>query len=472
MQVETKKKQNERCEAQKRNNFGTFFAVIRKKYYLCSSKEHMKHLYIILSLALSLLSVSGIGQEYSTHLSGKNMGSLRIQYAPEVMGREAGMAVTNPERPFLRLSNDMIGEGQVLEVSFDELSHETHQYSYTLLHLNADWTQDDLQPYEYLKGFNTADINDYSHSFNTQQNYTNYRFLFPNEDMQPTISGNYAIVVYEDGRREDVVATACFSVVEPMVSITANLRGNTDIELSGRYQQLDIDVRLQGLKTLSPDEIKLVVEQNGRLDNRVFAPKATYVEADRLRWQNCRALIFEGGQEYQHFDIASLYFMGYNVDHLHFDHTFHHAFLFPSEIRANAPYMTENDANGQFVINYEKSDADDTEADYMFVHFILPAERPWFDGTIYLLGDAWHNRFTPENRMTYDNEHQAYVLSCYLKQGGYEWLYAFVPKGSRTATLERVEGSHWQTTNSYRISVYHRPWGGRYDRLVGLSVQE
>lgn len=383
------------------------------------------------------------------------------------------------QRPCLTLSDDMIGDGQVLEISFDQLSHETHAYSYTLVHLNADGTPSSLSQNEYIRGYNSLDITDYEHSFNTQQLYTHYRFTFPSDDMQPLLSGNYALLVYEDGRREDVRLSVMIRIAEPTVSIRPTIRSNTDIEYAGRYQQLDIDLLLQGTRVVSPDEITLCVEQNGRTDNRAFAVRPTYVEPDRLRWVNCKPLIFEGGNEYQHFDIASEYFMGNNVDRITFDHQeqAYHALLFTSENRAAAPYLTEPDMDGQFVVNRERTDDDDTEADYMWVYFTLPAEQPWLDGAVYLLGDAWQNTFTPANRMHYDEQQQAYVCRTLLKQGGYQWQYAFLTKQGRLskgtglsgATLQRTEGSHWQTGNTYRIYIYHRPFGSRYDRLIGVE---
>lgn len=383
------------------------------------------------------------------------------------------------QRPCLTLSDDMIGDGQVLEISFDQLSHETHAYSYTLVHLNADGTPSSLSQNEYIRGFNSLDITDYEHSFNTNQLYTHYRFTFPSDDMQPLLSGNYALLIYEDGRREDVRLSVMIRIAEPTVSIRPTLRSNTDIEYAGRYQQLDIDLLLQGTRVVSPDEITLCVEQNGRTDNRAFAVRPTYVEPDRLRWVNCKPLIFEGGNEYQHFDIASEYFMGNNIDRITFDHQeqAYHALLFTSENRAAAPYLTEPDMDGQFVVNRERTDDDDTEADYMWVYFTLPAEQPWLDGAVYLLGDAWQNTFTPANRMHYDEQQQAYVCRTLLKQGGYQWQYAFLTKQGRLskgtglsgATLQRTEGSHWQTGNTYRIYIYHRPFGSRYDRLIGVE---
>jgi len=426
----------------------------------------MKHFFCIL-LLLSALTASA--RSYRTAMLDESIATLQVRDAD---GDEL-------QSPTLVLSDDMVADGQVMEVSFDQLSHETHLYSYTLVHLNADGTQSALPQNEYIRGFNQADITDYEHSFNTHQLYTHYRFEFPNDDMQPMVSGNYALLIYEDGRLEDVRAIVRFAVAEPLVTIRPTLRGNTDIELSGRYQQLDIDVQMNGLRVTSPDEMMLCVEQNGRQDNRAFGMRPTYVEPDRLRWVNCRPLIFEGGNEYRHFDISSEYFMGTNVDHVEFDQEqqAYHAYLFESENNSHSPYQTEPDLDGRFVINRERNDYDDTEADYMWVHFTLPADEPWLDGGVYVIGDAWHG-FTQENRMTYSERQHAYTLTCLLKQGGYQWQYALLTKQARTgeggnglsgATLQRTEGSHWQTGNTYRIFVYYRPFGSRYDRLVGVK---
>lgn len=416
----------------------------------------MKHLAVIVSALC--LGISAFAQTvYRTEVKNPDVRSLRIRYE--------GNATL--QRPILTLGTD-----EVLEISFDELSHNTHNYTYTLLHLNADRTESSLSSVEYLAGFPTADITDYDYSLNTQQLYTHYRFTFPNEEMQPKISGNYALKIYEDGDPEKVVAYACFAVVEPKTGIEVTVQHNTDIELSGRYQQLDIDVLTQGIGLRNPDEIKVVVRQNNRTDNEVFNPKPSYVESQRLRYMNHKQLIFEGGNEYRHFDISSVYFMGNNVDYIRFDQRYYQAFLFPDENRSATPYLSDFDTNGQFVINAERTEDDDYEADYMWVHFFLPEQSPWFDGSVYIGGDLFGNQLLPTNRMQYDNQHQTYFFTTYLKQGAYDYQYWFKPKQSNTATLLRTEGSHWQTQNEYTIYVYYRPFGGRYDQLVGYTVVE
>ena len=80
----------------------------------------------------------------------------------------------------------------------------------------------------------TNDIVDFELSINTQQEYTHYWLDFPNADMQLVASGNYLITIYQDGDMNNEVAHVCFSVVEPLVDIHANIRANTDMLFDGQ----------------------------------------------------------------------------------------------------------------------------------------------------------------------------------------------------------------------------------------------
>ena len=93
---------------------------------------------------------------------------------------------------------------------------------------------------------------------------------------------------------------------------------------------------------------------------------------------------------------------------------------------------------------------------------------------------------TLRNRMQYDIESKCYWLTALVKQGGYDFQYWFVPKErtdkvqstkdnsvpgyQKGATTQRTEGSYWQTENEYAVYVYWRPFGARYDRLVGMKM--
>ena len=264
-----------------------------------------------------------------------------------------------------------------------------------------------------------------------------------------------------------MVAEVEFCVVEPLVKIDARTRNNTDIELSGRFQQVDIDVNTAALNIRDPHEVRLVVTQNNRTDNAVQLTYPTFVEPNRLRYINTKDLIFEGGNEYHHFDAFSAYFAGTGIDRVFFQNGDYQAVLLPNEI-TTGQYIHQFDSDGRWIVNAERTSYPDTEGEYMWVHWTLPCENPWFDGVVYVGGDLFNNEMSLRNRMQYDIESKCYWLTALVKQGGYDFQYWFVPKGQKTTT-QRVDGSYWQTENEYAVYVYWRPFGARYDRLIGVS---
>ncbi len=427
----------------------------------------------ILFIYFALLNAILLCAQHRTQVLHPDLRTLRMRYMIDAL-EPKGMV----QRPYLILPESGVIDGSeadnTLEISFDEMSHDVHQYSYHVVHCNMDWTESDISSYEYVEGFTTMDVVDYEHSMNTQQTYTHYWLEFPNENMQLTKSGNYVLQIYEDGDQELVVAEVCFRVVEPLVAIEASVRSNTDIELNGRYQQVDVDVMTNALNLRDAGDVKVKVQQNGRWDNQVVLSRPTFVEPNRLRYMNQRALIFEGGNEFRHFDTYSVYYAGNHVDRVDYVQGEYHALLDIDEVRGtknkNAgreglPYLTERDANGQWLVNCEKTDYVDTEAEYMWVHFVLPVEQYVMDGLVFVGGELFGNQYSVQNRMEYDAEQKCYYMYAYLKQGGYDYMYYVV--GRNGGSTLPLEGSHWQTENEYSIWVYYRPFGERYDRLVG-----
>ena len=382
-----------------------------------------------------------------------------------------------PARAFLILNEPAIDGSDsenTLHISFDEMSHDVHFYTYSVEMANSD-----LFSGEYLQGFTTRDITNYEHSLNTSREYTHYWFDFPNEDMALTKSGAYRLTIYEDGNPENQVAEVMFYVVEPLVQIDAVARTNTDIEFNGRYQQVDVDVKTTALDLRDPNELRVVVTQNNRVNDAVSAPQPTFVEPNRLRYVNNKALIFEGGNEYHHFDAFSCFYAGTGIDRVYHEMGDYHALLFTDAV-SQGQYIHEFDSDGRFVVNAERTTDADTEAEYMWVHWTLPMEQPFFDGALYVGGDIFNNELSLRNRMQYDNDAKCYWLTALVKQGGYDYQYWFVPKEKSSIVnrqivnnitiTQRVDGSYWQTENEYTICVWWRPFGARYDRLVGIQT--
>jgi hypothetical protein len=150
--------------------------------------------------------------------------------------------------------------GDVLHVSFDELSHDSHRYVYRLEHCEFDWTPSEgLFESDWLEGFNDNPIDDYEPSLNTTVLYTHYRLQIPNERCRLKLSGNYLMHIVDEDTDEEV-ATVKFRVVEPLMNVGLSVTTNTDVDVNRSHQQVSMTVNFNGVRVTRPqEEIKTLV---------------------------------------------------------------------------------------------------------------------------------------------------------------------------------------------------------------------
>ena len=263
------------------------------------------------------------------------------------------------------------------------------------------------------------------------------------------------------------VAVACFRVVEPCMGLNVAVTGNTDIDTNLSHQQVSFVLNYPPGEVVDPTtEIKPYIYQNSRTDNHVALVKPTYVTPGRLEYVHNRALIFPAGNEYRRFEVINMHYATQGVDRMSYFAPYYHATLFADAPRRN--YSFDMDHDGRYLIRYNLAQDTDTEADYLFVHFTLDMPRRT-GGDFYLTGEFTYNSFTPEYKMEYDEAEQAYEATVMLKQGAYDFMYLWVPEGSEVGQTGPAEGNFYETENEYQVYIYHRPFGGRYDRLVAAQ---
>ena len=417
-----------------------------------------KLLFILFTLCTSIVCA----QTYSTESFKKNIKSVQINNYFKA-----------PHYPVMSLEED-----EFVTLKFDDLSNKEETYSYKIVHCNAQWENSNLSESEYLDGFYTGYISPKSTSTNTYFPYSHYELNFPNEDSRPIISGNYAILIYEDNN-ELPILSACFSVVEPRVALTAQSTPLTVLSYKDSYQQVDIEVDYADYNISQPaNEIKILVRQNQRTDNQVYLTDANYYEHKKIKYSNNKNLIFEAGNDYRSFDISSEYILSEQVESIEYFKPYFHATLYPDVYRKPKEFYYHPDVNGRYIVNLQNSWESDSEADYYFTHFSLPAEEPFFNASVYIIGELTGNKLSSDGLMKYNPQTKAYEKDLLLKQGGYNYLYAVVPHGSSTTALyknnntkvmDTVEGNAWETENEYAVYVYHRPFGSRYDKLIAFG---
>ncbi len=376
-------------------------------------------------------------------------------------------------REGFELSNPVLNlnEEARLILKFDDLSGDLNYYSYTILHCDAAWNESFLNQNDYLEGFSDNPLNDYARSFNTTFPYVNYILSLPNDQVQFKTGGNYILLVYQDNDKEKLVFSRRFYVVEPLVTVGGTVRRATFDAFKGENQEVDFTIFHDQFRIDHPmEEVKVVIMQNNRWDNAIRNLKPLFIQPNRLVYDYSRENVFRAGNEFRYFDIRNHRINGEGVQETSFFRPYYHITLYPSEVRANKRYFPYREMNGRYVVESQEQVTDyDTECDYHFVHFSLLLEAPLLGGTVNVFGELTNWNANKSNEMAWNFDTGRYELTLLLKQGYYNYLYVYVPQGSTMADHTNLEGSFWETDNDYQIFVYHKPTGGRYDRLIGYT---
>lgn len=358
-------------------------------------------------------------------------------------------------------------------VGFDDLRADLKQYYYQVIFCNADWEKSDIWLNEYLDGLEEDQVVKYESSFNTRTAYTHYEFTFPNERFNVKKSGNYVLrVFWRDQKGNEINAfTRRFLVVDPKVTITANISRAGTSEDYETKQEVDFAIHTNGYRIEAPyQDIKVVILQNWRWDNALTTLKPYMVYNDKLDYSYDNGTnLFDGGNEFRRFDIKSLKFLSEKIREITFDDTVFYAKLWESQKRTFKEYLIEDDINGKFLLKTDDEPSVSNYGEYCIVKFSLPYDAPIVEGNLYVAGgfNCW--QYTPENKMEYNYRRKAYEANILFKQGYYNYLYVMLPNHSKVGDATWVEGNHSQTRNNYTILVYHHPKGELYDELIATG---
>ncbi|WP_370900021.1 DUF5103 domain-containing protein [Chryseobacterium gossypii] len=394
------------------------------------------------TLRFFLLSLSGL-------VFGQNIQSIQL-FNPQ----------TNDETP-------VIGFNQQLVLSFDDLTNSSEIYRYTIKHYDRNWNDDNLFFTEFANGSLNGLLDKFQYSFNTLQSYTHYTLTFPNEKMQPKISGNFEIIVYKDSAEKPLFKRR-FYVVEDVATLALNISRIADAKNPNINQRVEVQAVTKGGDLSSNvNSISLNVMQNNNPVMTVKNLKPSSTLGSRLLFQQM-SLTFPGNNEFYYFDNKNMNMAadmvratevkdGVNYTYLH------PVWAFPLN------YQYQPDVNGAWY--YRRNDLGiernaEREGDYSWVQFSLDSDP--VDKEIYVLGGF--NDFKPgkENQMQYDVASKQYIAKIFLKQGFYNYILA-TKDADGSLNFGEINGNFWQTENLYQAFLYYAPFGRNYDGLMGYG---
>lgn len=430
-----------------------------------------------LGLFLLLLAHSGLrAQAYTNFTYDPNLRTVRLHLD--------GFPVS---QPIVELNS-----GNRLHLSFDDLSNEIQRYRYRIVHCSMNWEPSSLSALEYNTGFEVATILDYDFSYRAQASYVHYDLVLPNADVGWKLSGNYALLVYDEDDEETPVLVRRFMVVDRKVDIAAAVTRAATANKIQTHQEVDFNVNTERFSIRSPlQELRACVLQNGRWDNAIVGVQPAMQRTNEVLFNYQGKIVFPGGNEFRNLDLRSVTAPAAAITFIDRGPERVEIGLEADQRRDTRAYFFYVDVNGDFVNisfdrpvinvtdpffreNFDRLQLDFT-GEYIDTYFRFEASQPYFDQELYLFGAFTNWKLLPEYRLRYNEAERSYTGKFPFKQGFYNYYYVLAePQKGRadqqpTVIQSETEGDFNETENDYTILVYYRPFGGRFDQLVGLQ---
>ncbi|WP_299396220.1 DUF5103 domain-containing protein [uncultured Gelidibacter sp.] len=357
--------------------------------------------------------------------------------------------------------------GEPLLLEFDALSGTEPDFYYVIEHYNYDWTPSNLVKSEYLRGFDNQRIQDYKNSFNTYQIYSHYMLQIPNQQTRGLlVTGNYLISIFNDS--DELVFSRKFMIYEDLVNVGVSVKRSRDVKYIDKKQSVDIVINNSNFNFNNPlENVKSLIIQNNNLNTAISNVKPQYTLGNQLIYKYTSETSFWGGNEYLYFENKDVRAANARVQFIDLQDIYH-SYLFINTPRVNQIYTYNPDINGNFLITAVDTDDVSIEADYTMVHFALQHPELTNGEALYVYGNFNNYALESDNQLKYNSESGLYECAFRMKQGFYNYKYVMT---DRNGTLNEgaISGNYYQTENNYKVLVYYRDLGARYDRLIGMG---
>ena len=359
----------------------------------------------------------------------------------------------------------IINLNERIYLEFDVLNNLEEDFYYVIEHFDYDWTPSRLMKSEYLDGMDNLRIFNYENSFNTYQIYSHYRLQIPNPQTRLKVSGNYLIKIFDEN--DDLVFSRKFMIMEQQVGVGVQIKRSRNVALINEAQTVDFSIKSNNLNLNNPTEtVKTVIVQNNNLKTAIYDLKPQYTLGNELVYRYNDNSLFWGGNEYLFFENKDVRMANLGIQYIDLQDLYH-SYLYTDIDRSSRKYTYNPDINGGFKITVLDRQDPSIEADYTYVHFSLLAEE-FLNQSVYVYGGFNNFSISDDNKMIFNVDKGIYELSMLLKQGFYNYKYVVVDDDN-TLFEGAVSGNFDETENNYKVIVYYRDLGARYDKIIGLG---
>ena len=393
--------------------------------------------------------------------------------------------------PFLTLNSN-----EQLELHFDDMQAGVKNYYYGFQLCNVDWIPANIQPFDYIRGFQSNRITTYRNSSIVQTKYTHYQAFLPERNSAPTRAGNYLLKVFLNDDTAKLIFTKRFVVVNNKATVSAQITQPFNANFFRTHQRVQVAVSTANtqINTFSPQDLKVVVVQNNIWSSASVIDRPTIFRGSYYEYSDEENTTFQAGKEWRWIDLRSLRLMSERMAGLIDSDTSSRidVFIKADSERRQQLYVYYRDNNGIFTIENRDNANPYWQSDYAWTHFtfVPPANKAYEGKSVFLFGELTNYEQNDASKMNFNEEKGIYEKELWLKQGYYN--YSYVTKTDQPASsspelqrskagqrnnkqeviqpsYENTEGNYWGTENGYMILVYYRPFGARADELIGFT---
>jgi hypothetical protein len=214
--------------------------------------------------------------------------------------------------------------------------------------------------------------------------------------------------------------------------------------------------------------MRVVVLQNNQWKSASYLNQPSIFRGNYFEYYDDEKLNFPAGKEWHWIDIRSFRIRSERIKKIIDSDTSSRVDIWvnPDGERGRQVYLYYRDMNGLFTSENKDNANPNWQSDYAWVHFtyVPPLMKPLSRKEIYINGALTNYTSDPNAKLTFNDSLGVYEATLFLKQGYYDYAYVAQPGN------ENIEGDYWGTENQYTILVYYKPFGRRYEELVGMSV--
>lgn len=368
-----------------------------------------------------------------------------------------------------------LGAQNALQLDFDDFDATPKDYYYTYQLCDADWNVAPVTTFDYLKGFTQDRIAKFTVSSYAKTKYVHYSISLPQQNLLPVKSGNYILKVFANGDTSQTIFTRRFLIVDPKISVSAQVRQPFDNERHNTYQKVQFSIDVSRLQISNPQQqLKVVVLQNYRWDNAIRNIQPSFARGNVYEYNGERDVAFQAGKEYRWIDLQSFRYQSEHVAAVDVAQTPFDVQAKTDKSRMNEDYLPYQDYNGFFKIAASEQIDAQTQGDYARVHFYYQTAdgKPYGDKDVYIAGQMNNYTYDNNSRMQFDQEKRLYEATLLLKQGYYNYIIVTKDRNNIAAMPDftYTEGNSWLTENNYTVLVYYQSFSERAPELVACTT--